>query len=308
MKKIALLGATGYIGRSLLAEFFDDKDKVQLFLFSRSKDKIKNLIKVKPKGYKVTACSFNKFNSLDYDVIINCTGIGDPMILKKEPGDIFKITEEIDNMILKYLSRKPKTLYINFSSGAVYGRDYKKAINSETKSVLNVNNISVSEYYSIAKINAEAKHRSMPILNIVDLRVFAFFSRFVNIDSGFLMSEMINCIKNKKVFKTNDENIIRDYICPKDLFSIIRAVIKKQKINDFFDVYSLKPVSKFELLSFLEKKYGLKYIIKKSLRSDNKIVSKNVYYSKDRKLKDIGCSPRFSSLKGIEFEIDRMDL
>lgn len=305
MKKIALLGVTGYIGKSLLYEFFDDKEKYHLSLFSRSKDKIKDLIKDKPDDQEIKTFSYNEFSSFDYDIVINCTGIGDPLILKKEPASIFKVTEEIDNMILDYLIKKPKTLYINLSSGAVYGDNFEQPITKSTKSILNIN--SISEYYSIAKINAEAKHRAMSNLNIVDLRVFAFFSHFVNENSGFLMSEIIDCIKNKKVFKTSEENIIRDFVTPRDLFALIKAIIKKQKINDFFDVYSLKPVSKFELLSFLEKEYGLKYSIKKTSQKENNL-TKRIYYSKNTKAKSIGHVPEFSSLAGIQREIDRGDL
>lgn len=309
MKKIAILGATGYIGKSLLREFFDDKEKCQLFLFSRSKDKIKDLLKNKPKEYAIRACSYNEFSSLDCDVVINCTGIKSLSSLKQNPTEVFRVTEEIDDMVIGYLRRKPKTLYINLSSGGVYGHygNYKKPIDSKTKAILNVNNISPAEYYSIAKINSEAKHRSMPDFNIVDLRVFAFFGRFVGTNPGFLMPEIIDCIRNKKIFKTNEINIIRDYITPKDLFSLIMKVIKKQKINDFFDVYSKKPVSKLELLAFLEKKYGLKYSIKKAKGKDS-VSTKKIYYSKNKKAAAIGYIPEYTSLKGIQFEVDKMGL
>lgn len=307
MKKIALLGATGYIGRSLLQEFFDDKEKYQLFLFSRSKDKIKDLLKYKPREFAARACSLDEFDSFQYDVIINCTGIKSLSSLKQNPVEVFEVTEAVDGTIISYLEKNSKTLYINMSSGAVYGDNYSKAISGETKSILNVNNIDPSEYYAIAKINSEAKHRAMTNLNIVDLRVFAFFSRFSDVSPKFLMSEIVDCIKNKKIFKTNDENIVRDYICPEDLMSLIKAVIKKGKINDFFDVYSLKPVKKFELLSFLEKKYGLKYSVLKAPPKENSL-TKKVYYSKNKKAESIGYLPEYTSIKGIQKEIEKMDL
>lgn len=305
MKKIAILGVTGYIGKSLLSEFFKEKGKYELFLFSRSKDKVKELIKNKPKDYKITIGSFDKFNSLDVDVIINSIGINNPLVLGKEPAAIFKVTEDIDNMILDYLKRKPKTLYINLSSGAVYGDNFSNGINDKSKSILNINNLSVSEYYSIAKINAEAKHRVMSNFNIVDIRVFAFFSQFVDVKSAFLMSEIINCLKNKKVLITSETDIVRDYISPEDLFSLIKLVIKKGKINDFFDVYSLKEVSKFKLLAFLKKKYKLEFSVKEIIKTDKRI-TKNVYFSKNKKAEILGYKPKYTSLQGIEIEIDKM--
>lgn len=303
MKKIAILGVTGYIGKSLLAEFFLEKNNYKLFLFSRSKTKVKTLFNKTTDFSDISFHSYDEFSSFGYDVVINCTGIGDTLVFKKNVSDIFKVTEQIDNMIISYLEKKPKTVYINLSSGAVYGDNFNKPINEKTKTILNINNLKVSEYYSIAKINAEAKHRSMSNLNIVDLRVFAFFSRFVDINAGFLMSEVADCIKNKKVFQTNDTNIVRDYISASDLLSLIKLIIKKGKMNEFFDVYSLKPVSKFEILEFLEKKYGLKYKINDILSKDNKIISKNIYCSKNQKAKDLGYKPFYTSLKCIENEV-----
>ena len=305
MKKIALLGVTGYIGRSLVSEFFLEKNKYNLYLFSRSKSNIKSLIRGATKDSTCSTHTYDEFNSLDYDVIINCTGVGDPSVLKKNPSVIFKVTEEIDTLVIDYLIKKPKTLYINLSSGAVYGDNFKNPLINETDSILHINKMSTSEYYAIAKINSEAKHRALSYLNIIDLRVFAFFSSFVDLNSSFLMSEIVRCIKNKKVFETNEENIVRDYIIPKDLFSLIQLVVRKEKMNDSFDVYSKKPVSKFELLDFLKNKYGLKYVIKKGTKTSISLFKK-VYYSKDKKAESIGYTPEFSSIKGIENEINKM--
>lgn len=303
MKKIALLGATGYIGKSLVSEFFLEKNKYNLHLFSRSKSNIKSLIRRASKDIICSTHTYDEFNSLDYDVIINCTGVGDPLVLKKNPSEIFKVTEEIDTLIINYLIKKPKTLYINLSSGAVYGDNFKRPLTNETDSILHINNMSTSEYYAIAKINSEAKHRSFSHLNIVDIRVFAFFSNLVNTDSSFLMSEVACCIKNKKVFETNEDNIIRDYSTSKDLFSLLQLVIKKRKLNDFFDVYSKESVSKFELLDFLKNKYGFEYRVKEGSKTNIPLLKK-VYYSKNKKAESIGYVPEFSSLTGIEHEID----
>lgn len=305
MKRIAILGASGYIGKSLLVEFFLEQNNFKLFLFLRSRSKMKSLVRGVSKDSDYSMHSFDEFNLFDYDVVINCTGIGNPANLKNNPLEIFKVTEEMDNMVIDYLTKKPKTLYINLSSGAVYGDNFKQPLTNETSSIFQVNKLSLYEYYAVAKINAEAKHRAIPNLNIVDLRVFAFFSSFVDIGSSFLMSEIVSCLKNKKVFKTNEDNIIRDYITPKDLFALIKCVIKKRKLNDCFDVYSKKPISKFELLSSLQKKYGLKYVIKNDSKIKSSLLKKS-YYSKNKKAENVGYIPKFSSLSGLEYEISKL--
>ena len=40
--------------------------------------------------------------------------------------------------------------------------------------------------YALSKINSEIKHRKLKHLNIIDLRLFSFFSRFMNLKSKFL--------------------------------------------------------------------------------------------------------------------------
>lgn len=305
MQKIAILGATGYIGKSLLQEFFVSKNKYQLFLFSRSKSKIKNTIDDLVSVPDTSIHSYDEFYSYKYDVVINCTGVGYPSVLKEDPYSIFKITEEIDTMVLEYLVKRPKTVYINLSSGAVYGDNFKKTINTTTKSIININNLKVSEYYAIAKINAEAKHRSLPHLHIVDIRVFAFFSRFLDTKVEFLMSDIVSCLQNGEMFKTSNEDIIRDYVISQDLFSLICLIMKKRKMNDFFDLYSQKPISKLKLLEGLKKKFGLQYSFLKNQDVQKNIVFKKFYYSKNKKAESIGYVPKFTSLQGIEYEIDK---
>ena len=296
MKNIAILGATGYIGKTLTYEFISE-DKDNLFLFSRSVDKLK----VFKNNKNIKILNYKKFNSLNYDVIINCTGIGDPNILRKDLNAIFKTTEEMDNMVLSYLVKNKKSIYVNLSSGAAYGDSFNKKIDENSKATFNLNNFKVSEFYSIAKINSEAKHRPLKDFNIVDLRVFAFFSRFVDVEVGFLMSEIVSCLKNKKTFVTDDNNLKRDYITGKDLLNLIRLIIKKGRINDSFDVYSLSPVSKFELISFLKKKYDFKYEI---IKGDKINKTKNFYFSNNKKAeKVLGYIPKFSSKTGIDSEI-----
>ncbi len=298
-QKIAILGATGYIGKSLLAEFFGDTAKVDLYLFSRSKSKLQNLAKHIPQGVTLHHLPLDDFDKHTYHVVINCTGLGSPSSFKKEPQNIFSVTESIDIMVMNYITKKKKTKYINLSSGAVYGDNFTKPVDSTTKTILDINNLKIPDYYSIAKINAEARHRAMSALHIVDLRIFAFFSRFADSKAGFLMSEIIDCVVNKKTFVTGPGDIVRDYISSHDLYLLIKLAIQVEHCNDSFDVYSKKPVSKFEMLTYLEKKYGLTYRIQGAQDPHVKLL-KNVYCSKDTKAKRLGYQPSLSSLECID--------
>ncbi len=246
----------------------------------------------------------DQLNSLKCDAIINCAGIGDSLKLQEKQGDIFNTTQEVDDIVIEYLKENPKTFYINLSSGAVY----KEGINNWTEEVLALKpetSISPENYYSIAKMRSEVLHRNLKSFNIVDIRVFAFFSRFVNTASGFFMSELVKAIKNKTTFYTTGDDIVRDYITTEDLLSFIKLILQKEYINDFFDIYSKKPVSKKELLESFVGTYSLVYEIKNDLVKNSPTGFKKDYYSTDKKAEAIlGYSPRFSALEGILREVN----
>lgn len=308
MKKIAILGVTGYIGRSLLREFFlEDSKNYKLFLFSRSHHKLRTHIKQEPKKTEYSIHAMSEFSTHEYDVIINCTGISGISLLTKNPLEVFNVTEEVDSLIISYLQKNPKALYINLSSGAVYG-DYLDAPRNENSVTQLCGGFSSNRAsYAIAKINAEAKHRALAMFNIVDIRVFAFFSSLVDTDSLFLMTEITKCILHKKVFVTNADDMIRDYVTAKDLLSLIKFIIKKNNINDHFDIYSKKPITKFKLLESLAKKYGLAYEIIQEKKKKFSVRPKNIYVSNSKKAtKVLDYKPVFTSLDGITQELDSL--
>lgn len=295
MKKIALLGATGFIGKSLAFEF-SKRDDFEVSLVARSEEKVREFVKQIQAEDKFKIKNFEVFGKDEYDVIINCTGIGNPKVLKEDPVRIFKTTEDIDELILAYIKGRPQTLYINLSSGAVYNI-------SPTASR---EELLPKDFYAAAKRDSETRHRALSELNMADIRIFSFFSRFIDLDSGFLMSEITDCIKNKKIFMTSREDIVRDYVGPGDLLALIMSLMKQKKVNDFFDAYSAKPVSKLELLNKLHEEYHLEYSFSEAPVSTSPTGAKPSYFSKNKKSEHLGYSPRMSSLEVIVEEIGKL--
>lgn len=298
-KKIAILGSTGHIAKSIIAQFCRT-NKYELFLFARSLNRLSHFLKNSPcNNNNILLKMFSEFKKAEYDVVLNCVGISDPGKLKKAGISIFSLTETFDTMILNYLKDHPKALYINFSSGAAYGTDFSAPANKSTYTKLNINKLSPSDFYGISKIHAEAKHRSLKNLNIVDLRIFSYYTRFINLEDQYFMTELIACLKNNKEFKTNAEDVIRDYVHPKDMISLIEKSIAKHSINDVFDVYSLRPTTKFEILNYFSKQYGLKYLVKKHMNISTATGTKIFYYSTNKKAEKIGYFPKFTSLATV---------
>jgi nucleoside-diphosphate-sugar epimerase len=115
------------------------------------------------------------------------------------------------------------------------------------------------DYYPLAKLAAEAKHRSADHLLIYDIRIFGYYSRLIDPDGGFLLSEFTRCARDRTVFRTSPADFVRDYIGAKDLASLIRHLIAKRPANQALDSYSAEPVGKLELLKVLAREFGMPY-------------------------------------------------
>lgn len=301
-KKIAILGATSHIAKGLIYNFCRHTDKYDLYLFARSPERVQLFLNSIANNNKLSTQVLEEFKNGTCDVVVNCIGIGQPAKFKKAVTSIFVLTEHYDNLILEYLEKNPHALCINFSSGAVYGKCFPSPVEESSTSIVDVNHIEQNDYYRIAKINSEAKHRTYSQLNIVDLRVFAYFSRFIDIESQYFMTELASCVKSGKEFITTRSDMTRDFIHPLDLFSLVEKCIEMKRLNDVYDVYSQKPVTKFEILDYFSREYALKVTTKDTAKSSSPTGSKEHYYSNNRRAQHVGYAPRYTSMDCIIHE------
>ena len=301
--KIAILGATSQIAQDLILSFSKNQH-YDFSLFSRNKELLEKWIDSENLSDKYQVQEYSEFgNHQKYDVIINFVGIGNPAKAQKMGSDIFQITEQYDDMALNYLKQHKETKYIFMSSGAVYGGSYQKSVNKNTVATVDINNLKSTDWYAISKLYAEAKHRSLSELSIIDVRVFNYFSHTQDMSARFLITDIVHAIKNKEVFKTPADNIIRDFITPPDFYRLIQAIIDFKPINTALDCYTKFPVSKFDLLAELEREFGLQYSVDKNINIINATGVKMNYYSTNRIAKDIGYNPKNTSRDGVVREI-----
>ena len=295
-KNIAIFGSTGHIGKNLVS-FFSNDSNFKLFSFSRDAIKFESLKRIFPDNL-LSFNSYEDFENKEYDVIINCIGIGYPNDFAKKQSSILNTSEFFDNKIIKYIKKSPTTLYINLSSGVVFGQEFNTAVNDTSFSKLDINKLNQGYLYTISKIYSEAKHRSLSDLNIIDLRIFGFFSRFIDLNGGFFISELIKAIKNNSEFITDEIDMMRDYISPTDFYALIKNCILN-KNNDAYDVYSKEPISKFKILQEFSSKFDLRFTVKEKIDSVSPTGFKQKYYSLSRKAEKINYFPNFSSLETI---------
>jgi nucleoside-diphosphate-sugar epimerase len=308
MNKIAILGATSHIAQNLIVGF-NQKQAYQLFLFARSPERVIKFQKDYSLEGTLQIYDFTNFNEFNYDIIINCVGIGDPGKLFKGLDSIFTITEKYDQLIMDYQKNvNNQALYISLSSGAAYNSSFIKPVSESSITEVLINQISTTDHYAVAKVNSEAKHRALKHYNIVDLRIFGFFSRYIDLESKFFLTQLISCLKSQTLFQTNVENISRDYVHPRDLLSLIECCIEHKKINDVYDVYSLNPVSKNQILEYFSEHHGLNYQFIEDHNTNSSTGNKLSYYSTNRRAERVGYHPKFSSMDCLIEEYNAMKL
>jgi nucleoside-diphosphate-sugar epimerase len=304
---IAILGASSHIARNLILRFPSD---VHVELFCRERRSLQVFLEqVSPAApYRIRA--YNEFFIEKYYAIINCVGVADPLKQKQDPYGVFSATEEYDNMAMKYITMYPRTRYLNFSSGAVFSSAFPEPVTDGTVACFEPNSLTGSDWYRAAKLNSEAKHRCLSTMPIVDIRIFSFFSRFIDGNAGFMLCEIARRLRDKRPFRTNSTDIVRDYISPRDLFELVWKILQYDPINCVIDARSARPVRKSELLDSLSTVFGLKIEL---IDMDLSTVSgkKSLYYSISEKMTQFGVEPREGSLEFILAEmpalLDRMN-
>ncbi len=306
---IAILGASSHIAKGLIYHFCHHTP-YRLHLYTRSLPTVLMFlesIQAQEESRFLIHHGYEDFLAGTYDVLINCVGVG---TFKKLHGDYslyFTVTEQYDNLCLQYLQTRSKdTLYISLSSGAVYGRHHKKAVTENSLFKLRVNHIGPEDYYGIARLYTEAKHRSLSNLYIVDLRIFSYFSRFADLDDGYFMTDLVRSILHKHPFRTTTEDIVRDYIHPEDLFHLVNRCIDIRRLNRALDAVSRKPVRKMEILDFFQKQWNLRWEFTNEVVSRSATGAKLFYTSRFRLSAHTGYHPSFTSLQTIQEETAKL--
>jgi nucleoside-diphosphate-sugar epimerase len=295
---IGFLGATSQIAKGLIAQILGETEHA-LMLFARREQPVRDFLAAFGRSDAVQVVTYESLPSCACDILINCVGISDARKQRELGYELFAIAEKYDAIALDYIIRRPETLLIGISSGAVYGTRFPVPASDDLLLTLNVNGLVAADYYGISKLYAEARHRALA-RRIIDLRVFSYFSEYTDLSASFLLSQLVNCVKRQKEFVTNRGNIMRDYIHPADLWRAIELCASAPQLNTAFDVFSRAPVSKMELLAYFEREWGLRVVYDESADVVSTTGSKDNYYSLSRRIEAVGYAPRYSSLENID--------
>jgi nucleoside-diphosphate-sugar epimerase len=295
--RLAILGATSQIAKDLILSFAE-KNNHELALFARRPDVVNQWLKSVGLAAHHAATDFESFIMDDYfDAIINFVGVGNPAAAKSMGSSIIDITHEFDTLALNYLKKNPDTRYIFLSSGVAYGSNFDEPVDETSNTKFPINKLTSHDWYGVAKMHAECRHRSLADLPIVDIRIFNFFSSNADIEDRFLVNDILRSIRDNKVFQTLKENIFRDYVGPKEFSHIIQKVLQAPNQNAVIDCFSLEPVDKISLLINMQSEFGLKYELVEQPTGIVATGHKLHYYSNSRKASDLfGYIPEATSL------------
>lgn len=302
--RIAVLGATSQIAMDLITSISGRGD-MNLHLFARRPNDVKKWLgDVGILGlYPVDG--YADFGAQDFDAIINFVGAGNPAQISAMGASIFDVTFQYDELALDYLRKRPECRYIFLSSGAAYGSNFERPVDSSSKAEVAINSFGPRDWYALAKLYAECRHRSLSDYSIVDVRVFNYFSHTQDITARFLITDILRSIQNNSVLTTSSDVITRDFIHPSDFYQMITGILFSAPANAVVDCYSLSPVDKSSILDAMEKNFGLRYEVIASSAGVNATGGKPHYYSLNRIAKNFGYQPQLTSLDGILIEANK---
>jgi nucleoside-diphosphate-sugar epimerase len=300
--RIAILGATSQIAKDLILSFSLHSNH-ELVLFARKPEVVMQWLTSVGLSGRYVVADFTVFSADEhFDIIFNFVGVGDPAQAAAMGASIFDVTLKYDEMALDYVRQHPECRYIFLSSGAAYGSSFDAPVDENTKAVVAINNLLPQDWYAIAKLHAECRHRSLPHLPIIDIRVFNYFSHTQDISARFLITDILRAIRDKTVLKTSSAYIVRDFLHPSDFYSLVAALLTSPAANASVDCYSKAPIDKPSLLAAMQENFGLSYENIEANASVNATGGKPYYYSLNTRAADFGYVPSLTSLEGILIE------
>jgi nucleoside-diphosphate-sugar epimerase len=297
MADIAILGATSQIAKDYIVRALNAGHALKLF--SRRPMEVEAWLGLVALTGEWNSVGYERFSEGRYDAIVNFVGSGDPARTAIMGAEIFDITEHFDRIAIDAVRQAPSTRYIFLSSGAAYGSTFLEPATEDTQAKISINAFSPQEYYSVAKLYAEARHRALADLPIIDIRVFGYFSRSADLSARFFLTDILRAIRDEQELQTGAVTMWRDYLTPDDFFALVEVVLSTPATNIALDSYTKAPVEKFNLLDAFKAEFGLVYKVTLSPPVLATTGGKPHYYTLNHRAETFGYQPLVTSLEGV---------
>lgn len=296
---LALLGANSQIARDLIAAMGAQGRRLQLYV--RDVPAMQAWLRERQLQDCATAHGYDAYDALPHDAVLNFVGVGDPRRAVEMGSSIFDVTRKFDELALEGLKRNPGRRYLFLSSGAVYGDVFQQPVTAASRAAFAINAVTQQDWYAVAKLHAEVRHRAWADAPIVDLRVFNYFSRTQDLSARFFVTDLLRAIRAGETVRVSADFMMRDFMHPSDFHQLVERVLAAPPANTAIDCYSAAPVDKPTLLQSLRERFGLRYEMAppSATVTVNATGAKPHYYSLNRKAETFGYVPAYSSLAGV---------
>ena len=295
---IAILGATGYIGRTL-ARAWGRSNTEGLVLFARRP----GLLAAEQWPTNVAIGDLDDFCARDFTMVVNAIGAGDPAQVAKLGSSILEITRAWDDRVITTMA--PETRYVFLSSGAVYGTEFSAPAQRGDSIRLPVNALSSVPAYVLAKLYAEGVHRHAAERAILDIRVFGYAEPPIDLGGTSFLANLACSVATGAPFIVSSEEMVRDYAGAMELIDFIEVWVRAGAPNIALDMYTLAPVSKSDLIEEVKKRYGINVEYGRPVtRAPTGL--KAFYASENRAASEIGFTPMRSSLEVVLTALDAL--
>ena len=304
--RIAIFGATSQIAKDLVLSFSAQSNH-ELVLYARRPETVSRWLASTGLTGRYHVTDFSAFTAEgNFDAIINFVGVGKPAQAITMGASIFDVTLQYDELALSYVRQHPACRYIFLSSGAAYGSSFDAPVDVNTNATIAINNLQPHDWYAVAKLHAECRHRSLKSIPIIDIRVFNYFSHTQDMDARFFITDIVRAIRDKSVLKISADYMVRDFIGPTDFYQLINVLLNVPAVNAVVDCYSKAPIDKITLLTAIQERFGLRYELTQTSTSLEATGSKPYYYSINKRANDFGYKPTVTSLETVLYELEML--
>ena len=305
---LALLGASSKIAKDLVLSMAAAglTAHTRLQLYGRELAPLRAWLEGAGLAGACSLHSYQEYGQHAHEAVINFVGVGDPVRTARMGATIFGVTQQYDDMVLDELERHPQRRYIFLSSGAAYGNAFQQPAGPDTLAQVPLNALGPHDYYAVAKLHAECKHRALAPLAITDLRVFNYFGRTEDIESRFFITDILRAVRDERLLATSPDYMVRDYLHPRDFLQLVCKVLTAPPGNQALDCYTLAPVDKPQLLAAMRERFGLRYEMAGEAALVQATGAKPHYYSLRRDAAALGYKPEYTSLQGVMAEAEAL--
>ena len=250
-KKLLITGGTGFIGKNILDFIINNKiNLTRLTLVTRNVNKLKqdyvnfNLL-CNVDFIETDICNL-QHNGENYDYIIHAaTNVVEKTESIKLSNDIVLGTTKV----LEFGVKAKITAFINFSSGAVYGKfNHLENISELQNPEFNVND--TKSTYGMSKLYGEHLvylYAEKYQFKAISLRCFAFAGKYLDYNHYAIGDFVSKVINNQDIVVNAGKNIYRSYLAVDELvewmFYLLNNIINSSKQYDVYNIGSDEAIS-----------------------------------------------------------------